>query len=31
VPNNATPVPPAALRSGGGVQDDRGRRVQLDR
>ena len=31
VPNNATPVPPAALRSGGAVQDDRGRRVQLDR
>jgi hypothetical protein len=31
VPNNATPVPPAALRSGAAVQDNRGRRVQLDR
>jgi hypothetical protein len=32
VPNNATPVSPQALRDGGAaVQDDRGRRVQLDR
>jgi len=31
VPNNATPVPPEALREGAAVQDDRGRRVQLDR
>ncbi len=31
-PNNATPVPPEAIRRGAAaVQDDRGRRVRLDR
>ena len=30
-PNNATPVPPEAIRRGAAMQDDRGRRVQLDR
>jgi hypothetical protein len=30
-PNNATPVPPEAIRRGAAAQDDRGRRVQLDR
>ena len=31
VPNNATPVPPEAVRQGAGNQNDRDRRVQLDR
>ncbi len=32
VPNNATPIPPEAIREGAAaVQDSRGRRVQLDR
>jgi len=30
-PNNATSVPPEAIRRGAAAQDDRGRRVQLDR
>ena len=31
VPNNATPVPPEAVRQGASHQNDRDRRVQLDR
>ena len=31
VPNNATPVPPEAVRQGAGHQNERDRRVQLDR
>ena len=30
-PNNATPVPPEAIREGAAAVDNRGRRVQLDR
>jgi hypothetical protein len=30
-PNNATPVPPEAIREGAAAVDSRGRRVQLDR
>ncbi|MBX9777466.1 MAG: DUF2865 domain-containing protein [Xanthobacteraceae bacterium] len=30
-PNNATPVPPEAVRRGAATRDDRGRQVQLDR
>jgi hypothetical protein len=31
MPNNATPVPPEAIREGAAAVDSRGRRVQLDR
>ncbi len=30
-PNNATPIPPEAIRAGAAAVDSRGRRVQLDR